>query len=238
MPISARVFKFWPYPDLRWQTPGRSGRWREVQYLFDESGSCDYTIIHGSAGSMRWTRCPPSNVWLLIGEPPSERMLHLHEPTPGIRRVYTTDATRKAGRFVLSQPGLPWHVQRDFDFLDTLAPMPKVRELSWVTSDRADTEGHRLRMAFLQRLRAGVEFDLFGRGFDPIADKWDGLAPYRYSIAFENFANSHYWSEKVMDCFLAWTMPIYYGCTALEQFFPAESFVRIDPTASLTAALV
>ena len=31
-----------------------------------------------------------------------------------------------------------------------------------------------------------MPFDLFGRGFHPIADKWDGIAPYRYSIAFEN----------------------------------------------------
>ena len=81
----------------------------------------------------------------------------------------------------------------------------------------------------IDRLRALPELDLFGRGFQPIADKWDGLAPYRYSIAYENYNNSHYWTEKVMDCFLAWTMPLYYGCTELEQFFPKESFIRIDP---------
>ena len=35
-----------------------------------------------------------------------------------------------------------------------------------------------------------------------------------------------------MDCFLAWTMPIYYGCTQLDKFFPAESFVQLDPSDS------
>ena len=32
-----------------------------------------------------------------------------------------------------------------------------------------------------------------------------------------------------MDCFLAWTMPIYFGCKQLGQFFPQDSFVQLDP---------
>jgi hypothetical protein len=77
-------------------------------------------------------------------------------------------------------------------------------------------------------MQESVEFDLFGRGFDPIADKWDGLAPYRYSIAVENFSNPHYWTEKLADCYLAWTMPIYAGCTEITRFFPAESLIQVD----------
>ena len=231
MPVTARLFKFWDYPDLRWQTPGRTGRWRGVRYLFDDSGPADYTIIHGHAGNMRWTFGPRNNVWLLMGEPPNEAFGGWHDAAWPIQRIYTTDAARQSRRHVLSAPGLPWHVGRDFDFLEALPPLPKERDLSWITSSRADTDGHRHRLAFLERLRKGPRFDLFGRGFEEIADKWDGLAPYRYSIAFENFSNAHYWTEKVMDCFLAWTMPIYYGCTELERFFPAESFVRIDPDA-------
>lgn len=32
-----------------------------------------------------------------------------------------------------------------------------------------------------------------------------------------------------MDCFVAETMPIYYGSKAITQFFPAESLVVLDP---------
>lgn len=73
-----------------------------------------------------------------------------------------------------------------------------------------------------------MEFELYGCGFRYIEDKWDGLAPYRYSLAVENFSNSYYWSEKLADCFLAWTMPIYYGCTQISRYFPRESMVCID----------
>ena len=83
-------------------------------------------------------------------------------------------------------------------------------------------------MCFLERISGKVEFDLFGRGFTPLADKWDGLAPYRYSIAVENYRGPDYWTEKIADCFLSWTMPIYYGCTNITDYFPPEAMVLID----------
>lgn len=44
------------------------------------------------------------------------------------------------------------------------------------------------------------------------------------------------WTEKLADCYLSWTMPVYYGCTNLDKYFPKESFIQIDinsPEASL-----
>jgi hypothetical protein len=61
-----------------------------------------------------------------------------------------------------------------------------------------------------------------------IEDKWDGLAPYKYSLAIENSFSPDYWTEKLADCFLTWTIPFYFGCTNLEEYFPEESFIRID----------
>jgi hypothetical protein len=56
------------------------------------------------------------------------------------------------------------------------------------------------------------------------------LAPYRYSIAYENFSNDYYWTEKVADALLAWAMPVYFGCSDLGRFLPRASYVRLDPT--------
>ena len=84
-------------------------------------------------------------------------------------------------------------------------------------------------MKFLRRLQdSGLDFDLFGHGFNPINNKYEGLGAYRYSLAIENYCQPHYWTEKVADCFLSWTMPIYYGCTNLSDYFPEESFMQID----------
>jgi hypothetical protein len=70
--------------------------------------------------------------------------------------------------------------------------------------------------------------DLFGRAARPIDDKWDGLAPYHFSLAIENTVATDYWTEKVADCFLSWTCPIYNGAPNLADFFPRDSFIQID----------
>jgi hypothetical protein len=80
----------------------------------------------------------------------------------------------------------------------------------------------------LQRLRKQVEFDLWGKGFTPIEDKWNGLSPYQYALAVENHRGPHYWTEKLADCFLSWAMPIYYGCTNISEYFPSEAMISID----------
>jgi hypothetical protein len=82
----------------------------------------------------------------------------------------------------------------------------------------------------LEHLRkdSALDLDLYGKKIRYIEDKWDGLAPYRYSLAAENTSGPDYWTEKIADCFLAWTVPLYWGCTNLEDYFPPGSFIRID----------
>lgn len=152
----------------------------------------------------------------------------MHRGRDHYARIYTQDSGLTGSRYIHSQPVLPWHVNRDYDWLIS-APVPeKVKQLSWVTSSKTRFKGHRDRMGFLSRIRGSLQFDLYGRGFLEIADKWDGLAPYRYSLAIENYSNPWYWTEKIADCFLTWTMPIYYGCNEISHYFPSESYIQID----------
>ncbi|PYZ02895.1 hypothetical protein C8039_08425 [Halogeometricum sp. wsp3] len=55
-----------------------------------------------------------------------------------------------------------------------------------------------------------------------------GLSQYRYTLAIENYKGKNYFSEKISDALLAWTMPIYWGCTNLSDFLPEDSYIRID----------
>jgi hypothetical protein len=54
------------------------------------------------------------------------------------------------------------------------------------------------------------------------------LLSYRYSIAIENTAAPYYFTEKINDCFLNYTVPVYYGCKNIGAFFPEKSFIQID----------
>ena len=106
----------------------------------------------------------------------------------------------------------------------------KNRPLSWIVGNLHDLPGHMKRGVFLRAVQADktLDIDLYGRAVNFIEDKWDGLAPYRYSIAAENTSWPDYWTEKIADCFLTWTVPFYHGCGNLEKYFPADSFIRID----------
>jgi hypothetical protein len=214
--------------DIFRQTPGRTGRWGDIQFVLEETDACDYAVLLNRPAKRMRVVCPPDHVWAIMHEPPNEALRHWHNSFPVVKRIYTQQEGRRPPRYVLSQPALPWFVRRDYDFLKSCPPPEKPHALSWVTSSRGDTAGHRRRMSFLHRLIAYVPVALYGRGFREIDDKWDGLAPYRYSIAVENFANAYYWSEKIADCFLTWTMPIYFGSSRITEYFPPESMVQID----------
>jgi hypothetical protein len=220
-----RIVRSWPWPDLRRQTPGSSMRWQDIRFTEDPVEECDHVVVLNRCPAPARVRCSPDRIWAVMQEPPPDPM---HRGLPCYARIFSADARRRTRRHVPSQPALPWHVDRTYDELRH-APVPdKPRLLSWVTSAKRSRPGHEWRLAFLDRLRRTVDFDLLGRGFRPIEDKWDGIAPYRYSLAVENSSGPHYWTEKLADCFLGWTMPIYFGCTNLADYFPPQSYVPVD----------
>jgi hypothetical protein len=38
----------------------------------------------------------------------------------------------------------------------------------------------------------------------------------------------HYWTEKIADCFLAGTVPIYWGCPNIGDYFPSDAMIRLE----------
>ena len=70
--------------------------------------------------------------------------------------------------------------------------------------------------------------DYFGFGINPIKNKKDAIDSYIYSIALENSSYDNYWTEKIADVFLGFSLPIYYGCKNIDKFFEKESFLNID----------
>ncbi|MDD5200103.1 MAG: glycosyltransferase family 10 [Terrimicrobiaceae bacterium] len=224
-----RVVKSWSSPDLMRQTPGCSGVWGNCRFVSEPTSRCDYLMVLNHLPEKVTVDVPPENVWCLVQEPPEPIFRWLEKGFPYYQRVFTQDTRLRGAKIVHSHGSLPWHVDKSYDELRTMPRPEKMRSLSWITSNLGIHRGHRRRLRLLARLlEAGVPFDLFGRGFSPLPDKWDGLAPYRYAIAAENHICPEYWTEKIADCFLAWTMPIYFGATNIADSFPPESFVQLD----------
>ena len=225
---TVRIIKDWDYPNLMQQTPGKKGVWDNIEFSLGPVEQCDYVIILNRALRDETLYCPPEHVWAIMQEPPNEYYRMMHKGNAAYSRVYTTDIGLRSDYYCNSHPALPWHVNRDYDFLSTCTIPEKRHNLSWVTSGKSIYRGHRERLRFLERIKEELKFDLYGTEFLYIEDKWEALAPYRYSLVVENFRGPYYWTEKLADCFLAWTLPIYYGCTRISEYFPQESIVQMD----------
>lgn len=79
--------------------------------------------------------------------------------------------------------------------------------------------------------------DIYGSSFNPIGLKLDGLAPYCFSIAMENSKDDLYFTEKIIDCFLTKTVPLYYGCPSISEIFDSRGILHFSDVNELQKIL-
>ena len=122
--------------------------------------------------------------------------------------------------------------QRDVNWLHRLDNLPKPKEISVLCSNLAKTPAHCVRLAFVKALKEklGERLHWFGNGVNRINQKWEGVAPYKYTIALENQRADDIITEKICDSFLAYACPIYWGAPNASSYFPSHSFEEIDIT--------
>jgi hypothetical protein len=79
-----------------------------------------------------------------------------------------------------------------------------------------------------------VNVDYFGQGINDIVGKIEGLQDYRFSITIENGKYDNYFTEKILDCFLTGTIPIYNGCDNIAEFFDMDGIITFNTIDELT----
>lgn len=94
----------------------------------------------------------------------------------------------------------------------------KTKMVSIIGSNKSMTPGHEFRKQIINYCMQRGDVDVYGRGYNEIANKEDGLADYRFSIVMENSQADWYFSEKLIDCFVTQTIPIYWGCDTTRCF--------------------
>ncbi|GAF69131.1 unnamed protein product, partial [marine sediment metagenome] len=106
----------------------------------------------------------------------------------------------------------------------------KERMTSLIASTKRDTEGHRLRHTIAEKYD---KVHKYGFAYKEIESKMEGLAPYRYSIVVESWRGDYYFSEKLIDCLSAGTIPIYWGCPSIGDFFDTEGILSFNTMGEL-----
>jgi len=53
---------------------------------------------------------------------------------------------------------------------------------------------------------------------------------YQFSVAIENSRQTHYFTEKLLDCLVTKTIPIYYGCPNIAEYFDTRGWIILETT--------
>lgn len=103
---------------------------------------------------------------------------------------------------------------------------PKTKLCSMITSNKRMCPGHDYRLGWMEKLRGKV--DLYGRGFNNFEIKEEALADYLFSVTIENDSYETYWSEKILDCFVCGTIPIYHGAPDIGDYFNMDGIILLN----------
>jgi len=96
--------------------------------------------------------------------------------------------------FIFSPTGGCWIKPEDQKIYE------KNKKISIISSDKRMTHGHNLRHEIIKSFKNDI--DVFGRVYNPISYKLDGLKDYMYSLTIENTKMDYYFTEKLIDCFM------------------------------------
>lgn len=202
--------------------------WEQFAFTTELLPECDAILVFNTPFENINTKTDPGKVMAFMMEP-GDKYLHpwMFKGLEQYSKVYSP--IQRSANTVRSHGFLGWYFQQDHNYLKGLAVPDKSKLMSCIASNLDHLKGHQRRLDFINELKQHFpKIDFFGKGDHFLPDKMDGLLPYRYSIAIENTSANDYFTEKINDCFLSYTVPIYYGCKNISKYFPERSFIAIN----------
>lgn len=104
----------------------------------------------------------------------------------------------------------------------------KTKNISMVASAKKLCPMHLVRQKFAFKCKELPNVDTYGKfdggGYVPIELPFE---EYRFTIAIENLVSPFYFTEKLLNCFAAQTIPIYIGATDAGKFFNPDGIIQM-----------
>jgi len=112
-------------------------------------------------------------------------------------------------------------------------------EVSYLTSSKTMCAGHNFRHQVFNKLPEKVGGLHVVRHMSPpvLECKRSMLYPFQFSIVMENARYTNWVTEKLIDCLVSRTIPIYWGCPNVGEFFDENGILRFDTYEDLVRVL-
>ena len=199
---------------------------KHVQWVYDGSGEVNIYVSQRALDALNDTSGKPTYIWLL------ESKQIIPQYYQWIIDNYEFVTSRVDGIFSCDKE-LCAKYPKIFYSLSNAAPWvqdrkvhDKTKLVSMIASNKKMCEGHSRRLQFVDKFRDKLDF--YGRGFNEISCKEDGLRDYMFSVGIENAVCDIYFTEKLTDCFACGTIPIFYGCKGVTEYFNEDGIIFLD----------
>jgi len=231
------------------QLPGMNPRWEDCEFFINSDVTeCDWWfVLHGS-GLIKTEECicDPNHIVYVSMEPTEKiskvsslfmsQFSHLVLCDRDISHpniTYMNWLTWWVGIVVDKSKGDHFSKVHNLTYDDfvMMRPIEKINKISIIFSRKNFTIGHQNRINFIDTLinsPIGKYIDVYGDGYKHIPDKWNAIVQYKYHLVIENTSIKDYWSEKLADAFLGFSVPIYYGCPNIDNYFSEDAMIMID----------
>ena len=129
--------------------------------------------------------------------------------------------------------GESWWQDTEYEY----APINKEFKVSFLRGNLLKLQGHAHRFELFDRrneIKTPIQFwETLGERGD--FEKWrqhkiDSFRPYQYSVCIENSSRENYFTEKITDCILNKTIPIYWGCSNIGDFYNSKAIIQVKNT--------
>ena len=120
----------------------------------------------------------------------------------------------------------------------SVMPNKKTKIMSIMVSHKSYTTGHKYRHTLVSYiLKHRLPIDIWGNGaklykqrfpennniYGDFKSMSEMCENYMFTIAIENTSHEHYFTEKIVNPFMYHTIPLYWGCKKIEEYFPNYS---------------
>jgi hypothetical protein len=109
-------------------------------------------------------------------------------------------------------------------------PLDKKNQISFIMSSKINGAPYRMRYKILNRYRNAKTMGLFEYKFHRSPPMIPSKEPFfinaKFHIACENQDMPNMFTEKLLDCFKTYTVPIYFGCHNIEKYFNPKGILQ------------
>ena len=199
---------------------------KHVQWVYDGSGEVNIYVSQRALDALNDTSGKPTYIWLL------ESKQIIPQYYQWIIDNYEFVTSRVDGIFSCDKelcakyPKISYSLINAAPWVQDRKVHDKTKLVFMIASNKRMCEGHVRRLQFVDKFRDKLDF--YGRGFNEISCKEDGLRDYMFSVGIENAVYDTYFTEKLTDCFACGTIPIFYGCKGVTEYFNEDGIIFLD----------